>query len=218
MCEARLGVTIAAMLKLYSHLNRHAPNAMKLCAALAEMDAPYEYVPVDLAAGQQRHVDFLALNPHAKVPVLVDGGFVLAESDAILWYLGEKFPAAELLPIEARGRATVHQWCDFATSSLYTNAYQHFTVSHGPDATRHVPWLADQLRTALDRALAVLDLQFATRPFVAGNVSIADFSVTAALELMRLRAPYDAAKFPRVAAYQARFTERASWQKALRTA
>lgn len=207
-----------AMLKLYSHANKLAPNTMKLRATLAEVGAAYEFVTVDLAGGAQRHPDFLALNPHGKVPVLVDGGFALAESDAILWYLGEKFPAAELVPTDIRGRAVVHQWCDFASSALYANAYQYFTVSQGPDATRHVPWLAEQLHAALERALGVLEPLLGTHSFVAGSLSIADFAVTAALEQLRLRAPYDAARFPHVAAYHERITNRASWQAAVHDA
>ncbi len=202
------------MLKLYGHVNRLAANTMKLRATLAELGVPYEYVPVDLAGGEQRHPNFLALNPHGKVPVLVDGGFALAESDAILWYLAEKFPAAGLLPGEIRDRAVVHQWCDFASHSLYTPAYQHFLFANGPDATRHVPWFAAQLRAAIDRALGVLESTFATHEYVAGGLSIADFGVTSALELMRQRTPYDAAKFPHVAAYQKRFTERPAWVEA----
>lgn len=204
------------MLKLYGHVNRLAANTMKLRAVLAELGATYEYVPVDLAGGEQRRPDFLALNPHGKVPVLVDGGFALAESDAILWYLAEKFPAAGLLPDTPRGRAVVHQWCDFASHSLYTGAYQHFLFAAGPDATRHVPWFAEQLRTAIDRALGVLESVFATHQFVAGGLSIADFGVTAALELMRQRTPYDATRFPRVAEYHRRFVARPAWVEAAR--
>ena len=58
--------------------------------------------------------------------MLVDGDFVLAESDAILWYIGERFPDARLLPAGGAGdlaatqaRARVLQWCDFASTGLY---------------------------------------------------------------------------------------------------
>ena len=45
------------------------------------------------------------MNPHGKIPVLLDGDFALPESDAILWYLGEKFPEAKLLRPARRRRA-----------------------------------------------------------------------------------------------------------------
>ncbi len=114
------------MITLHAHVNRKSPNTLKLRVALAEAGADYEYRAVDLDAGEQRRPQFLALNPHGKIPVLVDGDFVLAESGAILWYLGERFPDARLLPAAgthdvaaAQARARVLQWCDFSSTGLY---------------------------------------------------------------------------------------------------
>src|SRR5256884_6471464 len=107
------------MLKLYGPTNRISINTLKIRVALAEAGAPYEYVPVDLGTGQQRDPAFLALNPHGKVPVLVDGTFALPESDAILWYVAESFPAAKLLGPTPRDRARALEWCDFAATTLY---------------------------------------------------------------------------------------------------
>src|SRR5436190_599670 len=106
-------------MKLFGSTNKKSFNTMKIRAALAEAGAAYEFVPVDLPKGEHRTVDFLAMNPHGKIPVLLDEKFALAESDAILWYVAEKYPAAKLLPpadgtLQAmQGRALVLQWCDF---------------------------------------------------------------------------------------------------------
>src|SRR6185369_10234358 len=115
------------MIKLYGHVNRKSPNTLKLRVALAEAGARYEYVVVNLDAGEQKRPEFLALNPHGKIPVLVDGAFVLPESDAILWYIAETFPEAKLLTAAAgaagaagaQARARVLQWCDFSSTGLY---------------------------------------------------------------------------------------------------
>jgi len=85
-------------MRLYGSSNGKSFNSLKLRVALAEIGAKYEYIPVDLERGEQKRPEFLRLNPHGKVPVLADGDFVLPESDAILWYLGEKYPEATLLP------------------------------------------------------------------------------------------------------------------------
>src|SRR6476646_10854199 len=85
-------------MKLYGSSNNKSFNTLKLRFALAEIGAAYEFVPVDLGKGQSRTPEFLRINPHGKVPVLVDGDFALPESGAILWYLGETFPDAKLLP------------------------------------------------------------------------------------------------------------------------
>src|SRR6516225_2933405 len=67
-----------------------SPNPQKVTFALRELGLDCEIVPVDLAKGEQRKPEFLALNPFGRVPVLVDGDLVLSEAQAILGYLGEK--------------------------------------------------------------------------------------------------------------------------------
>jgi glutathione S-transferase len=58
---------------------------------LRELDVDFEFVNVDPTKGELRRPEFLALNPAGKLPVLVDGDFVLTESVAIVIYLAEKY-------------------------------------------------------------------------------------------------------------------------------
>ena len=64
---------------------------------LEEAGLEYEAVPVDTRKGEQHAPDFKALNPNAKVPVIVDGETVVFDSNAILLYLAEK-PASSCPP------------------------------------------------------------------------------------------------------------------------
>ena len=81
------------MIKLYG---MGSPNVLKVYIALEELALPYEVSPVDVFAGKQFDLDFVKLNPNAKVPVIVDsdgpGGkpYTCFESGAILMYLAEK--------------------------------------------------------------------------------------------------------------------------------
>jgi GST-like protein len=75
------------MMQLHYNLS---PNPMKVVLALEEMGLPFEPVPVDARKGEQFAPGFLALNPNGKVPVLVDDGTVVFDSNAILLYLAEK--------------------------------------------------------------------------------------------------------------------------------
>src|ERR1700691_2378178 len=61
---------LEAMIKFYFSL---APNPMKVALFLEEAGLPYEAIPVDTRKGDQFKPDFLALNPNAKVPVILDG-------------------------------------------------------------------------------------------------------------------------------------------------
>lgn len=92
------------------------PNSIKVLIALEEMALPYELKAVNVRKGEQKTDAFLAINPNGKVPVLVDGGFVLTESAAILIYLAEK--TGRLLPKDGVARARVFEQLFFHASGL----------------------------------------------------------------------------------------------------
>lgn len=92
------------MLKLYHYAP--SPNSRRVWVALLEKDLEFELVPIDLN-GEQLQPEFLALNPFHHVPVLVDNGFKVVESLAILDYLDVKYPKPALLPTNAETLATV---------------------------------------------------------------------------------------------------------------
>ena len=100
------------MLKFYFSL---APNPMKVALFLEEAGLPYEAVPVDTRKGEQHSAAFTALNPNAKVPVIVDGASTVFDSSAILLYLAEK--TGQFLP-EAADRGALLSWLMFTASGI----------------------------------------------------------------------------------------------------
>jgi GST-like protein len=202
-------------LKLYGHVDRLAPNSLKLRVALAEADAVYEYVPVDLEQDQQRQPAFLALNPHGKIPVLVEDDFVLPESDAILFYIAERFPEADLIGTAPRDRARALRWCGFFATGVYP-AYRDVQVNtQGAVAEQRVPALADSGRRRLQRALAVLDQVLTAEPYLAGAFGVADIAAAAVLRAAIERVSLDLAAHPSVQAWYDRVTERPAWRTAV---
>jgi len=205
------------MLKLYGPTNKISINTLKIRVALAEAGAPYEYVPVDLTKGQQRDPAFLAINPHGKVPVLVDGDFSLPESDAILWYVAESFPAAHLLGPTLRDRARALEWCDFASTGMYAAYYDlHAHVLSLP-AEKRIPSVAEGARQRVGRCLRVLETVLSERPWLTGSYSIADIATAVVLRGLRERIPdaYHAVGSPGTESWFGRVTGRAAWKKAL---
>lgn len=91
-----------------------SPNVVKVFLALEELGLAYNVHPVDVWKGEQFKPEFLALNPNAKVPVIVDpagpGGkpITVFESGAILLYLAEK--TGKLLPKDGAARYEALQW------------------------------------------------------------------------------------------------------------
>ena len=92
------------------HVFPPSPRATKVTALANHLGLDCEPRLVDLFKGEQHGPGFAALNPNERMPVLEDEGFVLWESNAILYYLAAKKPQSGLWPSDARGQADVLRW------------------------------------------------------------------------------------------------------------
>jgi GSH-dependent disulfide-bond oxidoreductase len=112
------------VIKFYYH---PSPNPAKVALFLEEAALPYELVPVDTRKGEQHSASFLAINPNAKTPALVDGNVKVFDSNAILLYLAEttgKF----LPPATPESRGAMYSWLMLVASGIgpYTGQLVHF--------------------------------------------------------------------------------------------
>jgi len=112
---------------------------------LQELGVEFEAVTVDLPAGEQHSTEFLAINPAAKVPALVDGEVVLTESVAITVYLAEKYPEKGFLPADPCARAQVTRWLLFTATELEQPLWR---------ITRHTRLYPEDKRLPAEIALA----------------------------------------------------------------
>lgn len=149
------------------------PNSVKVLIALQEMGLPYELKPVNVRQGEQKAEAFLALNPNGKVPVVVNDGFVLTESAAILVHLAEK--TGKLLPKNSAGRARVFEQLFFHASALspaFGNAGFFKRSSPEPQAIAET-----RFTTEAERILGLRDAKLASQPFMTSNdFTIADIA------------------------------------------
>lgn len=153
--------------------------------------------------------EFLALNPNALVPVIIEDDFVLWESHAILHYLVETRESGRLLPKDARQRALVEQWLSWQATELGpTWSYALMSLA------RKVPGWDDPAKVADSIArwthkMAILEGQLGkTNAFVAGEAfSLADISVGLAVHRW-YRVPFDRPEMPNVARYYERLLAR----------
>lgn len=104
----------------------HSPGACSGAAhlALEESGLPFEIARVNFAEGQQRSESYLKLNPKGRVPVLVDGDFVVTEVAAILRYVSRLAPDARLWPQDPRQDARCAEWLAWIGSGVHV-AYAH---------------------------------------------------------------------------------------------
>ncbi|HTC38795.1 MAG TPA: glutathione S-transferase family protein, partial [Steroidobacteraceae bacterium] len=92
------------------------PNGWKVSIALEEMGLSYVVRVIDFAANEQKADWYVKLNPNGRIPTLVDDGFALFESGAILIYLAEK--TGKFLPRDTQSRSRVMQWLMFQMSAI----------------------------------------------------------------------------------------------------
>jgi glutathione S-transferase len=86
---------------------------------LDELDAPYELKVIDLAKGEQKAREYLAINPMGKVPAIVHRGVVVTEAAAICVYLADAFPKAGLAPkLDDPQRGTYLRWILFGVGAF----------------------------------------------------------------------------------------------------
>lgn len=148
------------------------PNCYKVSVALEELALPYAIVKVDLLKGEQKTQEFLALNPNGRVPLLIDDGFPIFESGAILIHLAEK--TGQLMPQDTQGRSRVLQWLMFQMSGLGPiMAQANVFYRYFPEK---IPAAIARYQGEGRRLFEVLDAQLGKTEFLAGDYSIADIA------------------------------------------
>ncbi|XP_007451116.1 PREDICTED: glutathione S-transferase theta-1-like [Lipotes vexillifer] len=164
-------------------LDLYSPPCCAIYIFTRKNSIPFEMHPVELAQGEHLKPKFLKVNPLGKVPALMDGDFLVAESMAILLYLSHKCQAeAHWYPPELQAHTRVDEylvWQHMAIQLPATNVYLCKPV----DAVQ-----LEQLLGKLTPALQHLDQEvLAARPFLATEqVSLED--LMAFMELMQLTA------------------------------
>jgi glutathione S-transferase len=165
-------------MKLYD--DPRSGNGYKARLLLAHLGRRYEYVPIDVVAGETRTPAFLARNPIGKIPLLeLDDGRFLAESNAILFFLAQGTP---YWPANAFDQAQVQQWLCFEQYSHEPNVatVRYWLSIRGTALTPAERELVAQKQELGRRALGVMDAHLATRPFLVGDrYSIADIGLYA---------------------------------------
>lgn len=160
------------MLKFYYSA---APNPTKIALFLEEAGLPYEAVPVDTRKGDQHKADFLAVNPNAKVPAIVDGDVTVFDSSAILLYLADK--TGKFLPANTdKARGELLSWMFFVASGVgpYFGQAVHFR-NYAPEK---LPYAVNRYVFEAKRHAGILDARLAKQKYVVGDsYTIADMNV-----------------------------------------
>lgn len=199
-------------MKIYHHAM--SSSARRAVATATALGIPFESHVVDLIAPADR-ATLVALNPNNKIPVLVDGDFVLWESHAIMRYLCAKTPAQTLYPPEPRPRAEVDRWLDWSLAHLgpavgpisFEKMWKKLVTGADPD-----PALVERFEKVLHQLAAVVDRHLANRTWIAGPApTLADYSIASVL-MYRAKTQLPLDGYKHLLAYLGRVAELPAWR------
>ena len=184
--------------------------------ALEEAGAPYEAAAVDFASQAQKSPDYLAVNPKGRVPALVTESGTLTETPALLVYVAQRFPAAELAPL-----ADPFAFAQLQQFNSYLCATVHVAHAHGRRGAR---WADDaaaieamqrKVPATMTECFELIESKLLKDPWVMGEqYTICDpylFTIASWLEGDGV----DTTGLPRVIAHRRRMLARPAVQKAV---
>jgi glutathione S-transferase len=195
------------MIKLYDF--KSSPNCQRVKVVLAEKNLPYDIVPIDLRAKEQKTPEYLKLNPYGKVPVLVDDSTVLYESCIVNEYLNEKYPNPPLMPADPGKRAKARILIDYGLAHL-DQPYQKLRMELAKDAAEQDPQLVDQTKSELKRLLQRFENEIGDQPYLMGDFSLVDAALIPRFTRLEGFGVLPDASLPRFGNYLQRMKERPS--------
>jgi glutathione S-transferase len=163
---------------------------------LEEINTPYEFVLLDMQAGEHRQPEYLKINPIGKVPAIVDGDLQLWESGAILLYLADKYSQKSYTP---EARAILNQWIIFANSTLGTGIFIE------ANREREMARLLNPLNDIFSKQNYLLGEEF----------TIADIAVGSILFYIPIMLKIEFTDYPAIAEYITRISQRPAFQKTI---
>jgi len=189
-------------------------NPQKACAVAKYVNAPVEFVRVDLGKGENRTPAYLAINPNGKVPALEDGDTKLWEANAIMCHLARK-AKSDLWPSNPEKQIDVMRWLSW-NSEHFTrhagNLYFNYIIKPKFGLGERDAKAVEEATGFVKQFGAVLDDHLASRTFLLGDhLTIADFAVSVTLPYAeRIHLPLDS--FKNIARWKSLLEEIPAWR------
>jgi glutathione S-transferase len=184
-------------------------NVRKVLWTADELGLAYEREDWGMPLRDPKIPEFLALNPNGLVPTMVEDGFVLWESSAIMRYLAEQRGGAPLIPAEPKTRALMEQWLSWQGTELAAVWLYAFLALGRPTPGHDDPARIDHSIGRWTAKMAILEAQLGDgRPFVVGDkFSLADIALGVATHRW-FGTPFDKPEQPALDAYYRRLKAR----------
>lgn len=201
-----------ALLKILGR--KDSSNVQKVLWCCAELEIPFEREDVGGHFGKNDQPPYLAMNPNGRVPTIVDDGFVMWESNAIVRYLCAKHDRlGKLLPQRLQQRAHAEQWMDWQQTTLSADMR---TLSRTLLATPADKTPPDRLETSKQnsiRAWRIVEAQLASHDYLVGpTLTMADIVFGNAVHRWHAM-PFERPDLPMVARWYERLKDRAAYRQ-----
>ncbi|NML46976.1 glutathione S-transferase family protein [Ramlibacter sp. G-1-2-2] len=201
------------MLKLY-----YAPGTCALAShiALEYAGAPYEAVRLDFKAQQQRSPEYLKINPKGRVPALVTDRGALTETPALLLYIAQAWPAAQLAPLDDPfALAKMNEFNSYLCSTVHPYHAHGARGSRWSDDAAAIESMKKKVPQTMGESFTLIEEQFFKGPWVLGErMSTCDLYLYTIARWLKGDG-VDPARFPRVADMAARLEQQPQVQKVL---
>jgi glutathione S-transferase len=189
-------------------------NPQKACAVAKYLNSPVEFVRIDLAKGEHKSPDYLAINPNGKVPALVDGDSKIWESNAIMCHLA-RTAKSDLWPVDPAKQVEVVKWLTWNSEHFTRHAgtlYYNYIIKPKFGLGEVDPKAVDEATGFLRQFGKVLDDHLAGRTFLLGDhLTVADFAVSVTLHhAEKIKLPFD--HFTNIARWKSQREELPSWR------
>lgn len=184
--------------------------------ALEEAGAAHHLERVNFAASQQRTPEYLAVNPKGRVPALVTPHGTLTETPALLAYVAQSFPAAQLAPTDAHGFARLQEFHSYLASTVHIAHAHHPRASRWADEPEAIAAMQRKVAQNMTECFHLIETHYlGDGPWVLGEqYTVADgylFTIAGWLKSDGV----DITLFPKVYAHTQRMLQRPAVQRAL---
>ena len=197
------------MLKILGR--RSSGNTQKVLWCCDELGLAYDREDYGRGFGNNDKPAYLALNPNGRVPTIIDDGFVLWESNAIVRYLCAKHGTGTWCPSDLRQRADLERWMDWQQTTLRPRFHALFDAFKDTAATGSSA--LESATKAMDDAWRILDAHLAKQPYVGGaSLTMADIPFCYIVNRWE-KLPVERGAFANVHAWFTRLCERPAFRR-----
>ncbi len=192
-------------------------NGRKVLALTYHLQLNAQIHTINVYNGEGQTPLYLAINPFGKIPTLVDGDFILWESNAILQYIAENFGGEHLYSAQPKIRADISRWLFWesstwqpAISTVLSSTVGHELVPQYVPAPTSDPYWKEP---SFEKCIQFLNLHFRDNTFLVNNtLSIADISVAGMMTYFRFaNFPFD--QYQNLANWYTQIELLDAWQK-----